>query len=226
MKRCRFSMVYLNSGSICLWALLRTVCVWGQADGGVAPRCWQITWGGTIDIEKALTQGKKAFEPGLLAKANRGILYVDEARRDGASVIFFKESGAPWYRWQKQLREKSSGSWFQVMSGSFLVHEPAKGNQKNLKLICSLERLTSWTTIWWTSCWIVLLADGTPWSVRHQFFCFQMLDIAGFQPFQEAWNMFKAIVSNDLDLNPSIFMDSRSPKNHQIHTPNIFSAKA
>lgn len=33
---------------------------------------------GTIDIEKALTQGIKAFEPGLLAKANRGILYVDE----------------------------------------------------------------------------------------------------------------------------------------------------
>ncbi|KAJ9511089.1 hypothetical protein QJQ45_013157 [Haematococcus lacustris] len=33
---------------------------------------------GTIDIEKALTEGKKAFEPGLLAKANRGILYVDE----------------------------------------------------------------------------------------------------------------------------------------------------
>ena len=33
---------------------------------------------GTIDIEKALTDGIKAFEPGLLAKANRGILYVDE----------------------------------------------------------------------------------------------------------------------------------------------------
>merc|ERR1712178_580170 len=33
---------------------------------------------GTIDIEKALTEGKKAFEPGLLARANRGILYVDE----------------------------------------------------------------------------------------------------------------------------------------------------
>ena len=33
---------------------------------------------GTLDIEKALTQGVKAFEPGLLAKANRGILYVDE----------------------------------------------------------------------------------------------------------------------------------------------------
>jgi magnesium chelatase subunit I len=33
---------------------------------------------GTIDIEKALTEGTKKFEPGLLAKANRGILYVDE----------------------------------------------------------------------------------------------------------------------------------------------------
>ncbi len=33
---------------------------------------------GTIDIEKALSAGIKAFEPGLLAKANRGLLYVDE----------------------------------------------------------------------------------------------------------------------------------------------------
>jgi len=33
---------------------------------------------GTIDIEKALTEGIKTFEAGLLAKANRGILYVDE----------------------------------------------------------------------------------------------------------------------------------------------------
>jgi len=33
---------------------------------------------GSIDIERALTGGVKAFEPGLLAKANRGLLYVDE----------------------------------------------------------------------------------------------------------------------------------------------------
>ena len=33
---------------------------------------------GTIDIERALSEGVKAFEPGLLARANRGILYVDE----------------------------------------------------------------------------------------------------------------------------------------------------
>src|ERR687886_610237 len=33
---------------------------------------------GTLDIEKALSEGKKAFEHGLLAAAHRGILYVDE----------------------------------------------------------------------------------------------------------------------------------------------------
>lgn len=33
---------------------------------------------GALDIEKALTQGEKAFETGLLAKANRGYLYIDE----------------------------------------------------------------------------------------------------------------------------------------------------
>jgi magnesium chelatase subunit I len=33
---------------------------------------------GTLDIERALLDGAKAFEPGLLAKANRGFLYIDE----------------------------------------------------------------------------------------------------------------------------------------------------
>ena len=33
---------------------------------------------GTVDIERALKQGVKAFEPGLLARANRGFLYIDE----------------------------------------------------------------------------------------------------------------------------------------------------
>jgi magnesium chelatase subunit I len=33
---------------------------------------------GTIDSETAVRAGVKVFEPGLLAKANRGILYVDE----------------------------------------------------------------------------------------------------------------------------------------------------
>ncbi|MFI1656676.1 putative cobaltochelatase [Streptomyces sp. NPDC020472] len=33
---------------------------------------------GALDIEKALAEGVKAFEPGLLAAAHRGILYVDE----------------------------------------------------------------------------------------------------------------------------------------------------
>ena len=33
---------------------------------------------GTLDIEAALKTGEKKFEPGLLAQANRNILYVDE----------------------------------------------------------------------------------------------------------------------------------------------------
>ena len=33
---------------------------------------------GALDLERALSQGVKAFEPGLLARANRGYLYIDE----------------------------------------------------------------------------------------------------------------------------------------------------
>jgi magnesium chelatase subunit I len=33
---------------------------------------------GALDIEKALAHGQKAFQPGLLARANRGFLYIDE----------------------------------------------------------------------------------------------------------------------------------------------------
>lgn len=33
---------------------------------------------GTLDIEKAIQTGRKGFEPGVLAAANRGLLYVDE----------------------------------------------------------------------------------------------------------------------------------------------------
>ncbi len=33
---------------------------------------------GALDLEKALISGERAFEPGLLAKAHRGFLYIDE----------------------------------------------------------------------------------------------------------------------------------------------------
>ena len=33
---------------------------------------------GALDLERALTQGEKSFEPGLLARAHRGFLYIDE----------------------------------------------------------------------------------------------------------------------------------------------------
>lgn len=33
---------------------------------------------GALDLERALARGEKSFEPGLLARANRGFLYIDE----------------------------------------------------------------------------------------------------------------------------------------------------
>ncbi len=33
---------------------------------------------GTVDIERFLREGKKALQPGILAEANRGVLYIDE----------------------------------------------------------------------------------------------------------------------------------------------------
>ncbi|MFN5685615.1 ATP-binding protein, partial [Bradyrhizobium sp.] len=33
---------------------------------------------GALDLERALAHGEKSFEPGLLARANRGFLYIDE----------------------------------------------------------------------------------------------------------------------------------------------------
>ena len=34
---------------------------------------------GALDLERALARGEKTFEPGLLARAHRGFLYIDEA---------------------------------------------------------------------------------------------------------------------------------------------------
>nr|YP_009326769.1 protochlorophyllide reductase magnesium chelatase subunit [Membranoptera platyphylla]AMJ17026.1 protochlorophyllide reductase magnesium chelatase subunit [Membranoptera platyphylla] len=53
---------------------------------------------GTIDIEKALNEGIKTFEPGLLAKANRGILYVDEVNLldDHLVDILLDSSASGW----------------------------------------------------------------------------------------------------------------------------------
>jgi magnesium chelatase subunit I len=63
-----------------------------QYRDGVAPRARQVPVPvvdlplgatedrvvGALDLERALAHGEKAFEPGLLARANRGFLYVDE----------------------------------------------------------------------------------------------------------------------------------------------------
>ncbi|MEU2873128.1 putative cobaltochelatase [Streptomyces olivoreticuli] len=42
---------------------------------------------GALDIERALSDGVKAFEPGLLADAHRGVLYVDEVNLLGDHIV-------------------------------------------------------------------------------------------------------------------------------------------
>jgi magnesium chelatase subunit I len=68
---------------------------------------------GTIDIEKALTQGKKAFEPGLLAQANRGILYVDEVNLLDDHLV-------------DVLLDSAAGGWNTVEREGISVRHPAK----------------------------------------------------------------------------------------------------
>jgi magnesium chelatase subunit D len=42
---------------------------------------------GSLDLERALTEGRRGFEPGLLAAAHRGVLYVDEANLLGDHLV-------------------------------------------------------------------------------------------------------------------------------------------
>jgi len=42
---------------------------------------------GSLDLERALTEGVKAYEPGLLAAAHRGVLYVDEVNLLSDSLV-------------------------------------------------------------------------------------------------------------------------------------------
>merc|ERR1711972_339139 len=68
---------------------------------------------GTIDIEKALTEGVKAFEPGLLAKANRGILYVDEVNLLDDHLV-------------DVLLDSAAGGWNTVEREGISIRHPAK----------------------------------------------------------------------------------------------------
>jgi magnesium chelatase subunit D len=42
---------------------------------------------GSLDLERALLEGRRAFEPGLLARAHRGLLYVDEVNLLGDHLV-------------------------------------------------------------------------------------------------------------------------------------------
>jgi len=68
---------------------------------------------GTIDIEKALSEGIRAYEPGLLAKANRGILYIDEVNLLDDSLV-------------DVVLDSAAGGWNTVEREGVSVTHPAK----------------------------------------------------------------------------------------------------
>jgi len=74
---------------------------------------------GTIDIEK-LCQGVKAFEPGLLAKANRGILYVDKKSICWMTIVNVLLRFHGYSGWNTVERKGISSSHLVVLVGSQL----------------------------------------------------------------------------------------------------------
>mmetsp|Transcript_12405 Transcript_12405/g.29196 ORF Transcript_12405/g.29196 Transcript_12405/m.29196 type:complete len:448 (+) Transcript_12405:64-1407(+) len=68
---------------------------------------------GTIDIEKALLEGGKAFEPGILARVNRGILYIDEVNLLDDQLV-------------DVLLDSAAGGWNTVEREGISVRHPAR----------------------------------------------------------------------------------------------------
>ncbi len=68
---------------------------------------------GTIDIEKALSEGRKAYDPGLLAKANRGLLYIDEVNLLDDSLV-------------DVVLDSAAGGWNTVEREGISLSHPAK----------------------------------------------------------------------------------------------------
>ncbi len=74
---------------------------------------------GTIDIERALNKGEKKFEPGLLARANRGFLYIDEVNLldDHLVDILLDVSASGWNKVERESVSVEHPSRF-VLIGS------------------------------------------------------------------------------------------------------------
>jgi len=68
---------------------------------------------GTIDIERALLEGGKAFEPGILARVNRGILYIDEVNLLDDQLV-------------DVLLDSAAGGWNTVEREGVSVKHPAR----------------------------------------------------------------------------------------------------
>jgi magnesium chelatase subunit I len=69
---------------------------------------------GTINLKEILSGGSSTFEPGLLARANRGILYVDEINRSLVDVLL----------------DSAASGWNTVEREGISIKHPAKFHQE------------------------------------------------------------------------------------------------
>lgn len=111
VERCPYGCDPIDEGSLCfdcaarlesgedLTGIRRDVPVVDLPLGATEDRVC-----GTIDIEKALQRGERRFEPGLLARANRGFLYIDEVNLldDHLVDILLDVSASGWNKVERE----------------------------------------------------------------------------------------------------------------------------
>ena len=146
---------------------------------------------GTIDIEKALTEGVKAFEPGLLVRehfpdrmqtcsgaavaaymhsviqptASEGQLCIANRCCPAASLLGAALTGCA----QHLLGCTVAASLLPVGAadlGSDSAPCPVPRRPRRTGASCMWTRSTCWTTTWWMCCWTRRPRGGTPWSGR------------------------------------------------------------
>jgi magnesium chelatase subunit I len=118
---------------------------------------------GTIDIEKALLQGGKAFEPGLLARVNRGIFYVDEVNLLDDQLV-------------DVLLDSAAGGWNTVEREGVSVRHPARylligtahPDEGDLRpqLLDRFGMTVTVTTANWSEWRMQVLSRQTTWSTK------------------------------------------------------------
>ena len=82
---------------------------------------------GSIDVEESVKQGKSVFQPGLLARAHRGVLYVDDINlldSEATNILLQVRISASRRVETPSRHRRDSCSSDEVVGGFFFEFEP------------------------------------------------------------------------------------------------------